>query len=374
MQNYFQLDDSIVYLNHAAVAPWPVATATAIKNFADENSQRGAQHYPRWMVIEAELREKLKQLINADSVADIALLKSTSEGLSFIAHGLSWSAGDNIVIPAEEFPSNRIVWQSLQHLGVEIRPVPITESANPEQDLIHAIDKNTRLLSCSSVQFARGLRLDLEPIGHACRQQQVLFCVDAIQSLGVFAFDVEAVQADFVVADGHKWMLGPEGLALFYCRDSAREQLQLHEFGWHMVENAHDFEQSDWSPAATAVRFECGSPNSLGTIGLNASLGVLLEVGIAQVTAQVLGNTEQLTKALQNMKNVRLLSPQTPSRQSGIVTFSKEDVETDAMYKYLMQSGVICAPRGGGLRLSPHFYTSAEKIDRALQLIHAYAA
>ena len=192
MKAYFQLDENIIHLNHAAVAPWPVVTRDAVIDFARENTATGSQHYDRWMQTEQQLKQRLMQLINAASTDEIAILKNTSEGLSLIAQGLRFQAGDNIVIPAEEFPSNRVVWQALTAQGVDVRLIPVQDVAEPELALIAAMDAHTRLLSCSSVQFARGLRLDLVQIGNACRQNATLFCVDAIQSLGAIAFDVQA--------------------------------------------------------------------------------------------------------------------------------------------------------------------------------------
>lgn len=373
MKNYFQLDDDVIHLNHAAVGPWPIATAEAVKAFAEENSRVGSKHYDSWVQNEARLKNKLARLINAPSSNDIALLKSTSEGLSFIAHGLTWKEGDNIVIPAEEFPSNRIVWESLKNKGVEVRNIDISQHASPEQALIDAFDDKTRLLSVSSVQYASGLRLDLVPLGNACKQQQALYCVDAIQSLGALRFDVQRVQADFVVADGHKWMLGPEGLALFYCAETIRDQLQLSEYGWHMVENLGDFDQAHWEPAASARRFECGSPNMMAMTALNASLDVLFEVGLEHVETQVLENATYLFDALSAMGDITLLTPANVSKRAGIVTFTKTNTSTEALYEYLQQQGVICAFRGGGVRLSPHFHTTRQQLTKTLDLITKYA-
>jgi len=170
VQTYFNLDDNVFYLNHAAVSPWPLQTADAVKAFAEENARQGSKDYDLWLIREKHLRERLAQLINAPSTDEIALLKSTSEGLSLIAYGLRWNSGDNIIIPAEEFPSNRIVWQSLDSLGVETRLIPVSNIDDPEQALLDAMDSNTRLLSCSSVQYATGLKLDIERLGRACKQ------------------------------------------------------------------------------------------------------------------------------------------------------------------------------------------------------------
>jgi len=372
MQSNFQLDDDVVYLNHAAVAPWPLPTAAAVKAFADENARQGSKDYALWLRRELELRQRLAELIQAPSSDEIALLKSTSEGLSVIAYGLKWNPGDNIVIPAEEFPSNRIIWQSLQNLGVEVRLVTISDIEDPEQALIDAMDARTRLLSCSSVQYATGLRLDLERLGHTCRQTDTLFCVDAIQSIGALRFDVQACHADFVVADGHKWMLGPEGCALFYCRKALIPQLELKQYGWHMVQDYADFNKKDWTPNQTAQRFECGSSNMLGIVALHASVGLLLDIGMAAIEQQVLEIAARLTNKLAALNDVEILSPLAENRRSGIVLFRKANCDTEALYRYLQDHNVICAMRGNGIRFSPHFHTSSESIDRAVALVSEF--
>ena len=279
----------------------------------------------------------------------------------------SGQAGDNVVISNQEFPSNRIVWESLQALGVELVTVNIDSAADPEGQLIDAITARTRLLSVSSVQYATGLALDLEPIGAACRQRGVAFCVDAIQGLGVKPFDVEACQADFVMADGHKWMLGAEGLALFYCRREWIERLSLRQYGWHMVEAMGDYDRSDWQPAASARRFECGSPNMLGIHALNASMDLLLQVGIQSIFDSVSDKVQYLIDNIINYGGV-ILSRREPERRAGIVTFRFDGEDIKARYRHLQENGVICALRGGGIRFSPHFYTPEAVLQRALAL------
>lgn len=369
MHPEFPLADDLIYLNHAAVAPWPRRTADAIARFAEENTRRGAQNYPLWMKIEAELRAQLARLINAPAAADIALLKSTSEGLSLIAGGLNWAPGDNIVSFAGEFPSNRVPWESLAPQGVELRLAPMEpDAADPERALFDLCDQRTRLLSISSVQFTSGFRADLERIGAFCRERDILFCVDAIQSLGALPFDAQACQADFVAADGHKWMLGPEGLALFYCRAELRERLRLQQFGWHMVAQAGNYGASGWQPAADARRFECGSPNLLGTHGLHASLSLLLETGIDSVAAALLERTDYLYE-LYRQQGFEIASPLAPERRSGIASFRVPGQDQERLHRELMARGVICAYRGGGIRFSPHFYTPVEQLAEAVSIV-----
>jgi selenocysteine lyase/cysteine desulfurase len=362
----FTLDPSMIYLNHAAVAPWPQQSIKEVIAFAQENGTWGSHNYPQWLEKEDSLRRLLAQLINAPSPEDIALLKSTSEGLSFIAYGLDWRAGDNIVSILQEFPSNRIVWESLHNQGVDLRLLDLTQSADPEQDLIALCDERTRLLSISSVQYASGRKMRLDVVGDFCHSEGILYLIDAIQSLGATPFDVERYRADVVVADGHKWMLGPEGLALFYCRQSLREHLKLNEYGWHMVEAVGEFDRFDWQPASSSRRFECGSPNMLGVQALHASLSLLINQGIESVANSIHKLTQCIIDHVDEL-DFQLLTPRAPEQRAGIVTFSLPEQDNKIIYQSLMNYNVMCAHRGGGIRFSPHYYITEAQISEAFR-------
>lgn len=364
----FPLSDELIYLNHAAVAPWPKRTRDAVIRFAEQNSRYGSHFYPDWLKKETELRGQLQLLLNAPSADDIALVKNTSEALSFVAYGLPWQAGDNIVSSNEEFPSNRLPWQSLADHGVEFRQADLSGGVTPEDALFALVDNNTRLITVSSIQFASGLRLDLERIGEFCKRRRILFCIDAIQSLGAVQFDVQACQADFVMADGHKWMLGPEGLGVFYTNPEARERLKLTQYGWHMMKDTHNYENKPWEMHPGARRFECGSPNMLGIHAFSASLSLLLETGMVAVESSVIERSDYLQEAITGKPSLLLLSGRKTALKSGIVTFKHRAIGNEALYRHLQQKGVVCALRGGGIRFSPHFYNSFEEIDKALDL------
>ena len=361
------------YLNHAAVAPWPARSRDALQRFAAENCQLGARDYPRWMGIELRLRQRLQRLLNAPSVEDIGLLKNTSEALSVVAFGIDWRPGDEVLISDQEFPSNRIVWEALAPRGVQVRVVSL-DGSDPEQDLLDACGPRTRLLSISAVQYASGLRLDLPRLGQGLRQRGVLYCIDAIQHLGALPFDVQAYDCDFAMADGHKWLLGPEGLAVFYCRAERREQLQLQQFGWHMVEQLGDYQRQDWQPAHSARRFECGSPNMLGAVTLEASLSLLEEIGMAQVARQLEQRMDYLQQGLQAIPGLHLHSPLHPERRAGILNFTLQGWDNASLFEQLRQQQVVCAQRGAGIRLSPHFYTPVEVLDDTLALLRQWAS
>ena len=363
------LHQAAPYLNHAAVGPWPRCTTEAVQAFADENMRQGSAGYLDWMARERDLRERLARMTGAGSGDDIALLKNTTEGISLVAWGLDWRAGENVVLPALEFPSNRLPWLAQAERGVQAREVDIRGAENAEQALIDAMDERTRLLTVSSVQWSDGFRLDLDRLGRACGERGVLFFVDAIQQLGALPIDVETSRIDFLAADAHKWLLGPEGIAIFYCRESVRPRLRLLQQGWHMVDRFWDFQREEWEPSDTALRFEAGSPNSIGQAALHASAGLFLETGMETVARRVLANTDLLVRELPRMPGVRIVSRTEPERRSGIVSFAHDSMPPEDIYRALQNEGVNCAVRGRSLRVSPHFYQGERELERFLNLL-----
>lgn len=356
----------IIHLNHAAVGPWPLRTAEAVTAFAQENTVSGSRHYGHWLEVEAATRALGQAVIGAQDPGDVAFVKNTSEALSIVAFGLPWSAGQNIVIPHGEFPSNRLVWlMAAERFGLEVREVELPFDA-PEAALLAACDQRTALVSCSAVQFASGLRMDLQRLGPALHRRGVLFCVDAIQHLGALPFDAPAVEADFVMADAHKWLLAPEGIALFYVRPELRERILLQEFGWHMLADSGDYRSYALTVAEDARRFEPGSPNTLGIHALHASLSLLLEMGLDQIEAAIDERWQHLYSGLRSL-GCAILTP--PARHAGILTFRPARETTEILFRRLQDAGVLCAQRGGGIRFSPHFYLPIEALDQALAVV-----
>jgi len=358
-----------LYANHAAISPWPLCASRAVAEFALENAEIGAEKYAYWQLRESNLRKRLACLVNAASADDIALLKNTTEGICTVANGIDWQKGDNLVLPAAEFPSNRLPWLALQRYGVEVREVDIRATSEPEMALLEQVDSRTRLLSVSAVQWTDGLRLRLEVLGQFCQQNNILFFVDAIQQLGALQMDVQACGIDFLAADGHKWMLAPEGIAVFFCREKLREKLQLRQQGWHMLDDPYQFNRQQWQPSKTAVRFEAGSPNSLGQAAMFASIGLLQDFGMPQVEALVTANTRTLSSGLADIPGIELVRPFDPQRVSGIVSFRPSQRDPHKIQKALKQHGMICTVRGGAIRLSPHFYQAGKPVLEMLDLI-----
>jgi cysteine desulfurase/selenocysteine lyase len=369
----FPVNDQCFYLNHAAVAPWPKCTRNAVQEFAEENCQTGAQGYLTWLKKEQDLRAKLAKLIGSKNQECVALVKNTSEALSLVAYGLNWQAGDIVLISDKEFPSNRIVWESLAHkFGIIVKQVHIS-AQNPEAEILAAINSTSskpKLISVSAVQYASGIKLDLAKLGVACTANDVLFCVDAIQAVGAMAFKCDEWNIDFAMADGHKWMLGPEGLGFFFVKQQHIQNLNLHQYGWHMIEGAGDFSIKNWQPADSAQRFECGSPNMLAGYALEASTDLLLNIGLDNVAKAIEHNHAFLLNKLQTL-GAEILSPSDPKVRAGILTFRFAGVDSAKLYKKLMSKDVICANRGGGVRFSPHFHTTEACMEGAVKILQS---
>jgi len=368
LSEQFPQNNDICYLNHAAVSPWPKVTADAVTAFANENLTQGATHYPKWMKVEQSLRLLLKRLINADSVDEIALAKNTSEALSIIAYGIEWQDGDEVIISNQEFPSNRIVWESLAQFGVKLKIADFS-GTNNITSIQRCITSKTRLISISSVQYSSGMKIDLVVLGKLCRERQILFCIDAIQSLGALPFDQRRIQADFIVADGHKWMMAAEGLALLYVKSSLQADLKLQQFGWHMVEKKGLYDELNWEPANNATRFECGSPNMLGIHALQASLEFLLKIGIDTIAVELNKRINHTIKLLSEINGVEFISPIENDERAGIICFKILRKDLAKLQSNLMKKGVICAYRGGGIRFSPHFYTPYKVLDKSVEIL-----
>ncbi len=363
----FPLEQDLIHLNHAAVGPWPMRAVNAVKRFAEENMYQGSQNYLNWLKTENQLRLRLRQLINAASVNEIALSKNTSEALSIVAYGIRWQSGDEVVISNQEFPSNRIVWESLQaKFGVIVKVADLSND-DPEAAIIDCLSSRTRIVSVSSVQYGTGLKLDLNRLGNEIKSRDILFCVDAIQSVGATPLDVQRDQIDFLMADGHKWMLGPEGLALLYVKKEVQDRLELNQYGWHMVKDRGNFDRHDWEPVDSAVRFECGSPNMLATHALNESVGLLLEIGMDQIETLIKGKIRKLQEHLQALKDIEIITNLEDNRLAGILTFRSRQIDSRLLFEELQSHNILCAARGGGIRFSPHFYTPDEKLAAACE-------
>jgi selenocysteine lyase/cysteine desulfurase len=361
------------YLDHAAVAPLPQPTANAIAAWLQEAAVEGDTRWPQWAAAVEETRQLAADLIHAQP-EEVALVPNTTFGLNVVARGFPWQAGDNVVVPENEFPSNLYVWMSLAEIGVQTRTVPVEAGRLDIQRLIDTCDQSTRLIAVSWVGYASGWRIDVAELCRAAHERNVLVMLDAIQGLGVFPLDVATAGVDFLAADGHKWLLGPEGAGIFYIRREHLPLLKSVQSGWNSVVGRHDFNHIDWRPRPEAARFEGGTQNMVGCIGLGASLKLLRELGVTSqkspVADAILISANE-AKTLLSGKGAELLSPCVPGHDSGILTFLIPGQDPHELRKRCLAAGVALSVRGGGLRISLHGYNNGEDLHRLSKVLFA---
>ena len=364
----FPVTKSYIYMNHAGVAPISSRVRDAMMGFVEDATVNGAVNVETWVETAEMCRSVAAQLINADST-EIAFMKNTTQGILIAANGIDWREGDNVVTTAVEFPANVYPWWSLkERYGVETRMAPEREGRIHLDDIVAAIDERTRVVTISHVEFASGYRNDIKTLGKICRERDIWFVVDAIQSLGAIEVDVKSSYVDILAADGHKWLLAPEGAAIFYCADEKRERLINTNVGWSSVVNPRDFLNYDLTQKPDATRFEEGSYNSVGLYGLNAAIELLLEVGVSTIETHILQLTIALIEGLES-KGYRVITPKADSERAGIVVFESDQHTPAELYELLHEQKIITAERGSGLRVSPHFYNTGSEITHLLEVL-----
>ncbi len=357
----FPVAEHWAYFDHAAVAPLPRRSGEALRAWADDQVRHGVVHWLDWEAKLRTLRSDLARLIHAH-VDEIAFVNSTTQGIGLVAEGFPWRDGDNVVTAAEEYPSNLYPWMNLASRGVSLRTVPSREGRVWVDDLVAAMDESTRLLTISHVEFASGFRNDLEALGEHCRKRGVAFFVDAIQGLGPHVLDVERTPIDFLAADGHKWLLGPEGAGFLYVRREWIDRLRPLGVGWHSVVGTYN-SPVDFTLKPTAERWEGGSFNMPGLQALGASVGLLLEIGPEVVSQRILENAEQV-REIARTAGWNVYGSNRPEDLSGIVALEKPGVDPNEVVRRLRSAGVAAACRRGRLRFSPHVYNNDEDLAR----------
>jgi selenocysteine lyase/cysteine desulfurase len=356
----FPVRKHLIYLNHAAVAPLAKPAADAMKRLADDCHEFGSLHYDQWLAAYQGLRVAAARLIDARP-SEIALVKNTSEGIATVALGLDWKPGDRMVGFREEFPANYYPWKRLENKGVSVEWLSIADPL----DRIDAATRGARLLAISFVQFLSGYRAPLEAIGEICQRNGCVFLVDAIQGLGAFPVDVRACRIGALAADGHKWLLGPEGCGILYVNEEIQDRIEPVEFGWTNVAGYADYGSRDMRLRPDAGRYECGTLNTVGCFGLKASIEFLLEVGPGEIAPHVQNLGDQIARGVL-ARGYELLGNRTPENGAGIVSFRKPGLEAVSIVRHLRAAGISTAPRDGWVRTSPHFYISPADIDSML--------
>lgn len=363
-----------VQFNHAAVAPLPARAAEALARYAASLTGRAVLDWKEWGKEADLLRERAARLIGADAsvggARSVSVVPNTTSGLDYVASGLDWKPGDSIVTTQAEFPANLAPWLDLAHLGVEVRRIPTRDGAFTAEEVAAACNPKTRLVSLSAVAFHTGFVAPTEAVGAFCREQGILFGLDAIQAVGAVEVDVVRAKADFLSADGHKWMLGPEGCGILFTTPSFRQRLRAPS-GWQNMKRTTpgDFrigETIDY--VSDAVRFEVGALPTPGVYALAASLGLLLEIGMETVRERIAEVLAVLQEGLPRLGWEPVLFGGPP--RSGILS-ARPPAGTDprAVVQQLERQGIAVTARAGFLRLSPHVGNDVEEAERVLNAL-----
>ena len=361
----FPITEQWAFFDHAAVAPIPLTAVAAMRAYADEIARNGIATILTWVKRLAHVRALAAKLINAPSADDILFVPNTTVGIGLIAEGFPWQPGDNVVLPAEEYPSNLYPWMNLASRGVEVRAVPSRGNRIDIDDVVAAITPRTRLLSISAVEFASGFRNELDLLGELCRSRGIFFFVDAIQALGAFPIDVQRSGIDALAADGHKWMLAPEGAGFGYIRREWVERLHPIGVGAHSVVHPFEYHLADFRLKPHAGRWEGGALNVLGLSALGESLELFHTFGIDAISAKILELTDYLCERAP-AHGWKVFSHRAGHARSGIVALTHPTIPSREAMKACRAAGVIVNSRAERLRVSPHAYNTCDEIDRLL--------
>lgn len=367
-QHEFPVTREKVYLGHAGVCPLPRRVSERIQETARHGMLDDQEEgFARGRI--QRVRELAARLIGAQK-DEIALVGPTSLALSFVAAGLPWRRGDNLLVYQEDYPSNVYPWMALAERGVQVRLMNIRELGRIRaMDVQGQVDENTRLVALASCHFLSGFRPDVPGLGAWLRERGILFCVDGIQTLG--AFPTLAEHVDFLAADAHKWLLGPCAAGILYVRKALQERLRPTVYGWHNVRCPDFVSQDQLVHPPDGRRYEAGSANLLGLAGLEAAFELILEIGVDNIAARLLRHRALLIPALQAKGYTVLQADAPPQHASGIVTCFKPGADLPALHRQLAEAGIVTSLRADRtgqryLRFSPHFYNTEAELQRAV--------
>jgi selenocysteine lyase/cysteine desulfurase len=359
-----------VFFAHAGVCPLPKKVADAISNCAEQSTLGDQEAFMLSRLDDA--RKLASQLLNCQP-DEIALVGPTSLALSFVAAGLNFRKGDNILIYHDDYPSNVYPWMALAARGVEVRLLNTRGLGVIRTiDVTGQVDENTKLVALASCHFISGFRIEIDAIGKFLRERGILFCLDAIQTLGAFPTTVEHV--DFLAADAHKWLLGPCGAGIFYVKKDLQEKLNPPIYGWHNVRSPNFVAQEQIVFRSGAVKFEAGTQNLVGLVGLIAAMELALEIGVENIAAELLRKRALLVPALQAKGFTVLNADAKPENAGGIISFFQAGKDLAELNKKLSEAGMVASLRTNRagqnfIRLSPHFYNPDAELRRMLELL-----
>lgn len=359
------------YLDHAAVGPLSSPAADALRQYAVEAELEGDTLWPVWADRVESLRQNCAKLLQTDT-EEICFVANTSTGINLVAEGYPWQPGDNVVIPEGEFPSNLFPWQNQQSRGVQVRIAERTDGRVEPDALFDQVDSNTRIIALSWVGYATGYRIDIESIVRRAHDAGILVFLDAIQGLGVFDLNLQQVDVDFLAADGHKWLLGPEGFGVAMIRRRHLDLLRCGNVGWNSVRNAFNYADPKLDLRHSAARFEPGSANMSGAAALGASIDLIsairAEHGVTAIENRVLSLATELHERLAEV-GIETRLPAEIDHRSGIVTFDVPGQDPASVRKRAMEQGCVVSCRGGGIRAGIHAYNNSSDLERLVTAV-----
>lgn len=340
-----------------------------MEDFNRDALENGSARFQGWLERRESARTHASRLLGGAQPDEVALTTSTSQGLLTVAEGLRMAPGDEILVVQDDFPANQIPWFRQERRGAVMVTVPRVDGRVRTEDILARIGPRTRLVALPFVLYDSGQRLDIEAVGAALKDHRALYCVDAIQGLGAFPLDVEAAHIDFLAADSHKWMLGLEGIGLFYCRRERLDELDDPFQSWLSVVDPFTPWRPDKARVANARRFEFASLPTVAIFGLEACIRLLLETGVERMAPRILEVTDRLVAGLQG-HGWQLRSPrETEAEKSGIVSALPPSGTPEEAVAALEAKRVSVAVRGGGVRFSPHAWNTTDEVDRLLDLL-----
>jgi selenocysteine lyase/cysteine desulfurase len=360
-----------IFLAHAGDCPLPRRVAVAVAEYARQSTTGDQEKFVFPAVLERG-RSLASQLMNCQP-DEVAFVGPTSLALSLIASGLKLRKGDNILIYFEDYPSNVYPWMALAERGVQVRLMNTRGLGRIRpKDVMGQVDEDTRLVALASCHFISGYRIDVPAIGAYLRERNILFCLDAIQTLGAFPTSVE--QVDLLAADAHKWLLGPCGAGVMYVHRSVRERVNPPIYGWNNVLCPNYVAQEQIVFRSGSQKYEAGTHNLLGIVGLVAAMELILEVGVGNIARELSRKRTFLVPALQ-AKGYTVLEPEAPPEiGSAIVSFFRPGSDLAGLHQKLQDAGIVTSFRGDRsgqkyIRLSPHFYNTDAELSRVLELV-----
>jgi selenocysteine lyase/cysteine desulfurase len=358
-----------IYLNHASVGPLPERTRLTLESF---NRKRAIPHQlpdRELIAMLAESRRLAAELIGADP-EEIALTINTGFGLSLAARALPLEAGDIVLASDREFPANVYPWMMLKDQGIRLELAPTTPEGWPDEEyLLHRVaDSRVRVLAVSLVQFSNGYTVNLARLSAAARATGTYLVVDAIQALGQVPVDIRNTPVDELACGAQKWLLSPWGSGFVYVRRELIGELRPAITGWMAFEGTDDFTQlTQYNDTlrGDARRFELITLPYQDFAGMNASLGLLLDLGVARI-ANHLRTLHRPVLDWAERHGVRIVSPD-GERGSGILCFAPPDV--GRAFRALKAAHVVSSLREGAIRLSPHAYNTEAEMGRVVEIL-----